>query len=247
MKFRHLIILICLISLTAFSQIICKADTEKNVLIVLDLDKVLATDSTSVSEKEFYEYASIIIRGFSGSGGHFLDEGAIQWIRNAESSLKSKGIKLKKDEEYRTFAIADSYFNDGKYNKALEEFKNMNYQPGIELAEWFISNKGIENGVIKVKEYSGSIPYEASETARIEDNLYAFIAYFKGPIYRYNKAKNLHAIIYAPGWKYDWCDALNFENGKLTIKLRAIAEVGDTFIFDNASQKIYKKKGEMQK
>lgn len=239
MKILRLIILICLISLTAFSQ--STADTGKNVLTVLDLDEVLATDPTSVSEKEFYEYSAIIIHGFSGSGGHFLGEEAIQWIRKAESSLKLKDIKLKKDEEYRNFAIAGSYFNDGKYNKALEEFKNMNYQHEIELTEWFISNKGIKNGVVKIKEYPGPIPCEASETARIEDDLYAFVAYFKGPIYRYDKAKDLHAIIYASDWKYDWCDALNFENGKLTIKLRDITEAGDTFIFDNATQEIYKK------
>ncbi|MFH1505077.1 MAG: hypothetical protein ABIH08_06815 [Candidatus Omnitrophota bacterium] len=244
MKTIHLIILICLIPLTVFAQ--SSAHTEKNVLTVLDLDKVLVTDPTSVSKKEFYEYSSIIIHGFSGSGGHFLGEEEIQWIRKAESSLKSKGIKLKKDEEYRNFAIADSYFNDCKYNKALEEFKNMNCQHEIELTEWFINNKGIKNGVVNIKEYPGPIPYEASETARVEDNLYAFIAYFKGPICRYNKVKNLHTIIHVPNWQYNWCDALNFENGKLTIKLRDITEAGDTFVFDNATQEIYKKKKGIQ-
>jgi len=244
MKFLHLIILICLIHLTAFAQ--SSSHTEKNVLTVLDLDKILVTDPTSVSEKEFYEYSPIIIHGFSGSGGHFLGEEAIQWIRKVEKSLKSKGIKLK-DERDRNFAIADSYFNHDKYDKALEEFKNMNHQHGIELTEWFINNEGIENGVVNIKEYPGPIPCKAGETARIENNLYAFVAYFKGPIYRYNRVRNLHTIIYVPGWKYDWCDTLNFENGKLTIKLRDIAEVGDTFIFDNATQEIYKKKREIQK
>jgi len=244
MKTLHLIILICLIHLTAFAQ--SSSHTEKNVLTVLDLDKILVTDSTSVSEKEFYEYSSIIIHGFSGSGGYFLGEPEIQWIRKAEKSLKSKGIKLK-DEGNRNFAIADSYFNDSKYNKALEEFKNMKHQLGIELTEWFISNKGIKNGIVNIKEYPGLIPCEASETVRIEDNLYTFIAYFKGPVYRYNKVKNLHAIIYAPDWQYDWCDGLNFENGKLTIKLRDIGEAGDTFIFDNTTQEIYKKKRGIRK
>jgi len=244
MKTLRLIILICLIHLTVFAQ--PPSHTKKNVLTATDWDKVLVINPSAVSEEEFYQYESIIIRGFSGSGGYFLGEPEIQWIRKAEESLKSKGIKLK-DEWSRNFSIADSYFMAGKYNKALEEFKNMNCQSGIELTEWFISNKGIKNGVVKVKEYPGHIPYEASETARIEDNLYAFIAYFKGPIYRYNKVKNLHAIIYAPNWQYDWCDALNFENGKLTIKLRDCGEAGDTFIFDNSTQEIYKKKREIQK
>ena len=244
MKTLHLIILICLISLTAFSQ--PSADTEKNVLSVLGWDEVLVIDPTSVSEEEFYQYESIIISGFSGSGGYFLGEPEIQWIRKAEKSLKSKGIKLE-DERDRNFVIANSYFNHDKYGKALEEFKNMNYQHGTELTEWLINNEGIENGAVNIKEYPGPIPCEAGETARIEDNLYAFVAYFKGPIYRYNKARNLHAIIYAPDWKYDWCNALNFENGKLTIKLRDIAEAGGTFVFDNATQEIYKKKRGIQK
>ena len=63
---------------------------------------------------------------------------------------------------------------------ALEEFKNAGLQDGIELAEWFINNEHMLDGIIKIVEYEGGIPWEGStEIAKVEDDRYLFIAYFK--------------------------------------------------------------------
>lgn len=198
------------------------------------IDKILATDPNTISKEQFYQCEFAIISSYSGSGGHFLDEPLIEWLRKAESSFKARGIKLK-DEYHRHFVFADSYFNNQQYEKALEEFRSMKDQEGIELAEWFIHNKGIKNGTVKIKEYQSKIPCTASEITRAGDKNYLFVAYFKGPVYRYNKKNKNHTIIYAPEDKYDWCDALAFNGTELIIKLRDNA---GTFIFNNERNEI---------
>lgn len=198
------------------------------------LNKILVTDPSTISKEQFYQCEFAIISGFSGSGGNYLDEPLIEWLRNAESVFKTKGIKLK-DKYDRHFVFADSYLNHEQYEKALKEFRKNKDPSGIELAEWFINNKGIKNGVVKIIEYPGKIQYGASEIAKTENRQFLFMAYFKGPIYRYDKRKKVHAIIYAPNDKYDWCDALAFNGENLVIQLRDNA---GTFIFDNTKQEI---------
>lgn len=198
------------------------------------IDKVLATAPDKISKEQFYQSEFAIISGFSGSGGYFLEEPEIEWLRKAENVLKAKGIKLK-DEYNRRFVFANSYLNNEKYDKALEEFSEIKYQHGIELAEWFISNAGIKNGIVRIKEYPGRIPCKASENTRAEDRNYLFVSYFKDAIYRYDKKRNKHAIIYAPEDNYEWCDALAFDGKELVIKLRFD---GGIFIFNNSTSEI---------
>ena len=204
----------------------------------IDFDeKIMSLDLSILTPQQFYELEQSIIGLYSGSGGYFLGEQEIAWLRKAEKIFKSKGIKLK-DEEYRNFVIADSYFNNDNKDKALEEFKNMDNQQGIELSEWVISNEGITKGKVKIKEYLGKIPCEATELAKTENDRNLFVSYFKGPVYRYDKVNNLHALVYAPDFKYDWCDHLNFKDGKLFIKLRDIGQPGAKFVFDNINHTI---------
>ncbi|HAJ57213.1 MAG TPA: hypothetical protein DCL35_05530 [Candidatus Omnitrophica bacterium] len=204
--------------------------------LLYDLDKVLATDPGQLSEEEFYEYESAIIRGSSGSGGYFLGEPEIQWILKSEKIFKDKGINLQ-DKKHRHEIIGWSYFSNEEYNRAYEEFKGINDKGGLELAEWFINNKGIKNDRVVIKEYDGAIPCAASEIARIENGRYIFVAYFKGPVYRYDKDKKQHALIYAPESQYDWPDELQLDDGNLTIKLR---DGAGTFIFNNITDEISK-------
>ncbi len=198
-------------------------------------DKIIATHPSTISEKQFYKYESDIIVGFSGSGGYFLNNDGINWILKAEDIFNKKGIKLK-DKEHRHSVIAWSYFHSEQYGKALKELNDIKDQSGVELVEWVVNNSGIKNGIVKIKEYKGKIPDESSEGAKIENDRYLFISYFKGPVYRYDKLKNLHALIYAPGSQYDWCDDLKLQNGKLVIRLGDID--GTSFVFDNTTHKL---------
>jgi len=208
--------------------------TEKADIYSVDYDKILATNPDTLTLEQFYQYETAIISGFSGSGGNFLGEPEIAWLRAAEKSFNARGVTLK-DEENRNFVIANSYLNDEQYEKAFYEFKRAGLQEGAELAEWFINNKGVYDGPLKVVEYAGSIPCGSSETARAENERYLFVAYFKGAIYRYDKLTQKHAIIYAPENKYDWCDKLRFNGETLVIQLR---DEAGTHVFNNQTNEI---------
>ncbi len=199
-----------------------------------DMDRVLASDPASLSEEQFYQYERAIISGYSGSGGHFLEGSQIAWLREAEAAFQARGIRLK-DRWQRGYAIADSYLNYQRYDHAYEEFKAIHDQAGMELAEWFMHNKGIKSGVVNIREYPGKIPCQASENTRAVDEWRSFVAYFKGPVYRYDRRTRSHAIIYAPEDKYDWCDSLRFNGRQLVISLRDDAGV---FEFDNKTHEI---------
>ena len=199
--------------------------------------KILATDPATLTEQQFYECEFAILAGYSGSGGNFLEEPHIAWLRKADADFKERGIQPE-DKYDRGFAIADSYFNYGKYKKALQEFEAINNQAGVELAEWFINNRHLSHaGRVNVVEYDGDLSQaSASETARAENERYVFIAYFKGPVYRYDKLTKNHALIYAPKDKYDWCDKLEVEGNKVIIHLR---DEAGTYAFDNEKNEIH--------
>lgn len=201
-----------------------------------DYDKAVDTNPENLSEDNFYEYESMIIRGSSGSGGYFLGEPEIQWILTGEKAFRAKGVELK-DKKERHKIIGWSYDAMGEYKKAYDEFKSVGYQSGMEESEWRINNTlGIREGTLNLKEYDGNIPEDiASETVRVEDNKYLFIAYFKGPVCRYNKKQDKHALVYSPKSQYDWCDKLALDGKYLTIHLRDNA---GTFIFDNATNEL---------
>ena len=84
--------------------------TEKADIYSVDFDKILATNPDTLTPEQFYQYESAVISGFSGSGGNFLGEPEIAWLRAAEKSFNARGIKLK-DERNRGRVIANSYFN----------------------------------------------------------------------------------------------------------------------------------------
>ena len=198
------------------------------------IDRIVATNPDAISEEQFYLYEFAILSGFSGSGGCYIEDSHIEWLRKAENSFRKRKTELK-DEYNRHFEFADAYLNSEQYEKALEEYKSLKCQWGMELSEWLINNSGIKNGRVRIKEYAGRIHFPAGITAMTKDRNWLFIAYFKGPVYRYNRVKRKHAIIYMPKDQYDWCDALAFNGSELVIKLRDKAGV---FIFDNESNKI---------
>ena len=200
------------------------------------IDTILTTNPAALSPHQFYDYESAIVRGFSGSGGSFLEEPEIVWLRKAEAAFDAKGINLR-DEYGRGFVIADSYVNARQYEKAFTEFKRLGSQYGIELTEWFIKNKELSHaGAVSLVEYDGREPCSASETARVEDERYTFVAYFKGPVYRYDKRTRKHALIYMPKDKYDWCDQLAFNGTTLIIRLRDDAGM---YAFNNERNEIH--------
>jgi hypothetical protein len=171
--------------------------------------------------------------GYSGSGGSFLPDDAIEWLKKAESSFGKRGIKLK-DEYNRHLAFIDSYFHNREFENALHEAKLVNDRGWIELLRWFIENESLKD-TIKITEFPGSIPFNASVTARLEDARYIFVGFHKGPVYRYDKKQNRHAVIHASYDEYDWPERFEWDGKNLYVKLRE-----DTITFNNKTNHLNK-------
>lgn len=204
-----------------------------------DVDKIATINPTQLSENQFYGYEQAIVSGYSGSGGYFLEKEEIEWLKKAVAALEAKGIKLK-DEHDRGIAFGDSYFHLKEYPQAILEYKKAGHFGGAEEVEWVLNNGEAKNGPLKIVEYPGKIIFDASEAARIEDGKYLFVSYFKGPVYRYDKANDSHAVIYAPD-RYDWVDFLDWDGEKLIIIER---DGAGAFEFDNKTNTLIEKKRE---
>jgi hypothetical protein len=130
-----------------------------------------------------------------------------------------------------------------EYKESIEEYRRIGNNFGAEEAEWFLNNGEIKNGTVKIVEYPGEIPWGpvASETAKTEDKQYLFVAYFKGPVYRYDKPKDKHSIIFDAASKYDWVDSLKWDGKRLMMKCRDLSEPGENYEFNNAKNTLKKK------
>lgn len=229
MKKLILIILICLGFASLFLYIIVNridAYQGKHCHDPEHIEKILSMNPEKVAEKEFYRYEFDIMAGYSGSGGSFLPDKAIEWLKKAESSFENRGIKLK-DEYSRHIAFIDSYYHNHEFEKALHEAEIVDNSEWIELLTWFIEN-GALKGIIKIKEFPGRIPFNSSVTARIEDSCYIFVGFHKGPVCRYDKANDRHAIIYASYNEYDWPESFEWDGENLYVKLTE-----NSIIFNN--------------
>jgi len=215
-----------------------KQATDKHVR---SYEKIISTNPAKLSEQEFYKCESEIMRGFSGSGGYFLEEKAINWLKKAENVFASKGIKLTGGYK-RHLAIANSYFHSEQYEKARDEWKSIDFQEGIEMADWFIRNKNVTNSgkIITIVEFPGNLDFiEPSTTSRAEDENYLFVSCFKGPIYRYNKKENTHAIIYCCRLPdNDWVTALEWDGENLIARTNAIKGLA-TILFNNSTNRVF--------
>ena len=215
-----LIIFICLSFSSLFLYIIVNridAYQGKHCHDPKHIEKILSMNPDKLPEKQFYRYEFDIIGGYSGSGGSFLPDEAVEWLRKAELSFEKRGIKLK-DEYNRHPAFIDSYYHNNEFEKALREAEIINDCSWIELLTWFIENASLKD-IIRIKEFPGSIPFNASVTARAEDSCYIFVGFHKGPVYRYDKIKNTHAIIYASYDEYDWPESFEWDGETLHVKL----------------------------
>ncbi len=229
MKRIILIIFICLSFASLFLYIIVNridAYKGKHCHDPEHIEKILSMNPDKLSEKQFYRYEFDIMAGYSGSGGSFLPDKAIEWLKKTELSFENRGIKLK-DEYGRHIAYIDSYYHNCEFEKALHEAEIVNDNTWVELLTWFIEN-GVLKDIIKIKEFPGRIPFNASVTARLEDEHCIFVGFHKGPIYRYDKIKNTHAIIYASYDEYDWPESFEWDGENLYVKLTE-----NSIIFNN--------------
>lgn len=204
--------------------------TKPAVQDVCDAAKIQEMDPFAIAEAKFYSCEYALFTEFSGSRGYFLSDSQIEWLKKAEAALLAGGIVLK-DPYDRKIVFAGSYFNTQNYEKAFEAYRNIGETMAAEESEWLMNNGEIKSGEVKVEEYAGKIPPGPTEITRAEDAKYLFVSYFKGAVYRYDKAHDRHAVIFSPSDEYAWVEVLQWDGRRLTMALRGRAGV---FEFENA-------------
>lgn len=193
-------------------------------------------DPTNISVEGFLATVEEIEQGYSGSGGYFLGEEEIEWILKAEASLWSRGMEVPGAAK-RLRMIGDSYMYMGgmseadffgkfdpirrreHYRKALEFFTRTQDFCRAEEALWLLEHADLTPPYhVRGQEFPGAIPCTSSETARLETPRYTFIAFFKGPLYRYDKQRNAHAIIFKDPVDYNYTRTLAWKDPYLEFK-----------------------------
>jgi hypothetical protein len=88
-------------------------------------------------------------------------------------------------------------------------------RPEAAVQRWFRDNGHARNGRITIFEYEGAPAWGGSLTAELIVDHVAWCAYFKGPLYRYDRSANRHYVVYAPADRYQWAEALVWDGESL--------------------------------
>lgn len=179
--------------------------------------QILLLDPTGLSAAQFYECERAILAEGLHSDGFFLGEEAIVWMKKALAAFEARGIPLREHAVPRGVIFADSYFHLKDYEKARAEYRESGNEADAEKMEWYLANEEVRDGPLRLQTHPGDVRFSGIETARAEDARYLFTAYFKGPVYRYDKVRQEHAVIWYPPDVSDWSDSLEWNGENLLI------------------------------
>ena len=205
-------------------------------LLLAEVASTLQHDPTSASAIEARVYFDRIVSASSGSGGYFLGAQEIAWLERLDDSLTARhidgtGVQQMRREMHSAFA--DSYFHEDRLEKALTEYSRARDQYGIEDIVWRLRNRRGPSARVQITEYAGPVPEGGAIAATAENKRFKFIAYFKGPVFRYDKASRRHAVLLAPVDHYGWSDSLRLTGRTLRM---TFANGSSAINFDNVNR-----------
>ncbi len=161
-------------------------------------------DPHQITEANFISTVNRLEIDFGGSSGYSLGEREISWLLQAEADLKLRGIQVL-GETKRLRMIASSYLNHREYGRAFDFFSRVGDACGIEMSVWLLGHIHLTPPyTVLAQEYPGPIPPCNSEETRLETPHYRFVAYLKGPVYRYDKTLNTHSILWVSDDRQIW-------------------------------------------
>lgn len=184
------------------------------------VETCLLSKAKTLAKDKYLECESLILRGFSGSGGYFLTTAAMDWIREGRSALKGRGVKLPDDARIHS-VFGNSYYNAENYEKALEEFRLARDGYGQQTAQWMILNAAVASSggkVTPVKALQDPTKTDTTRTCDLKAGNVRYLGFFKGGVYSYEKG--LGTLLYLPPNEYDWPVDLKLDGSVLTAKLR---------------------------
>jgi len=179
--------------------------------------QILRLDPATLSAAQFYECERAILAEGLRPDGFFLGEDEVLWMKKALAAFEARGIPLREHAVPRGVIFADSYFHLKDYEKARAEYRESGNDAEAEKMEWYLANEEVRDGPLQLQTHPGDIRFSGIETARAEDERYLFTAYFKGPVYRYDKVRQEHAVIWYPADASDWSDSLEWNGENLLI------------------------------
>jgi len=186
-------------------------------------------DPSKVSPADFQTAIERLTRSLAPEADASLTEPAIDWILEADGSLR--GRRLEVPEESQAFTLIGlSYQRQDDYAPAVEYFLRANDACRLEGALWLLARAHPElYGRPGPLVFSGSAPECGPQTAHpVHTTNEIFAASARGPVYRIDRRRRTHAAIFASSNPANGPISLAWENERLRITLKN----GDRYQFD---------------
>lgn len=186
-------------------------------------------DPASITLTKFLTTVEELTRRAPQPSDAFLEADQIDWILEAEGSLRARRIALPAERE-RLSLIGESYLRQGAYGDATEFFLRADDRCRFETAFWMWQNHALRlPDQVQVAQASGQPPACGAASHRLQTVRQQFTAFRSGSVYRYEKRANTHAVIFVAPDRSTWPERLAWDNQKLKITLRN----GDRYRFDD--------------
>lgn len=138
-------------------------------------------------------------------------------------------VKAGEDENIRQQLIDYAVTRGFLAEIELPDFTN----PKFAIHRWHKENGEKLIGKIKTYRYEGEPNYGSSITEIAEIGDIRWVAYFKGALFRYDKSKNHHYVVFSPSWVYEWVTSFVADEKKIWFVCHGVPGL---FLYNHESQ-----------
>jgi hypothetical protein len=83
--------------------------------------------------------------------------------------------------------------------------------PQYAAARWLRDNGSNPEGRLLLHPFRGKPALQSSISAEVDTETHTWTAFYKGPVCCYEKSADIHFVVYAPDWMYDWAKGLAWD------------------------------------
>lgn len=80
--------------------------------------------------------------------------------------------------------------------------------PAFALSLWFAQNGPMKNGPVQLREYPGPVIWGTPLESEVSDQGNSWKAFQRGPVFGYDRSRDVHYVVYAPESMQHWAKAL---------------------------------------
>jgi hypothetical protein len=149
----------------------------------------------------------------------------------SNSTILSENASERPEIATWLFAKANAFLE-----KEREISENANDAYEREITYWKQNNgKGFYSGKPEVLEMPGPIATDESVTCKIDDGDISWVSYFKGEVYGYDVAKNVHYLVYVPKCEINAVNSMISGTNYLWL---GVATNNGIIVFDKSSHEL---------